>query len=313
MIECDIAIVGAGPAGLSAALYAARFRRSTLVLHDAAARAAWIPMTYNAPGFPDGIAGPDLLARMRRHAEEYGATVVEAHVDSAEWTGTRFRLGSNRGAAWFARSLILATGVRHNQIPLDPATHQSAIRHGVLRYCPVCDGYEHRGQRIAVLGCDVSGAAEALFLKTYSDDITLLPRRDVALTVQERAELERAGIAIVAEAITGYLPGATGMSLVIDGQAEPLHFDVLYPALGVSSRNRLATQLGLAVDKAGNVEAQAPDATSVAGLFCAGDLVEGLDQIAVAIGHGAIAATKAHNWLRDRDGETVEAVLDIES
>lgn len=312
MTDYDIAIVGAGPAGLSAALYAARFCRSVLVLHDGTARAARIPLTHNAPGFDGGIAGPDLLERMTRHPVKYGARVVEARVDSAEWTGANFRLASDSGTSWYARSVILATGVALNQVPLDPATHEAAIAHGVLRYCPVCDGYEHRGERIAVLGCDVSGAAEALFLKTFSDDVTLLPRHDVDLTETERAELEAAGIVIVADPVERYEPTADAMIVHLAGHAEPQVFDVLYPALGSRPRNRLAQQLGLTLDPDGRAPGNSPFQTEIPGLYCAGDLVDGLDQISVAMGHGAVAATKAHNWLRARDGETVQAVLERE-
>jgi thioredoxin reductase (NADPH) len=308
--DFDIAIVGAGPAGLSAALYAARFCRKTLVLHDGSARAARIPLTHNAPGFDAGIAGPDLLDRMTRHAVQYGARVVEAHVDSAEWNGANFRLASDSGTSWYARSLILATGVTMNQVPLDHATHEAAMAHGVLRYCPVCDGFEHRGQSIAVLGCDISGAAEALFLKTFSDDVTLLPRRDVDLTAEECADLEAAGVNVVGDAVTRYEPTAEAMFVHLDGQAEPLRFDVLYPALGTRPRSRLAGQLGLTLDPGGKAPDNAPFGTAMPGLYCAGDIVEGLDQISVAMGHGAVAATRAHNWLRARDGETVQAVLD---
>lgn len=309
LTDYDIAIVGAGPAGLSAALYAARFCRSTLVLHDGTARAAQIPLTHNAPGFDKGIAGPDLIERMARHAVQYGARLVEAHVGSAEWTGANFRLGNDSGTSWYARSLILATGVAHHRIPLDPALHEAAVAHGVLRYCPVCDGYEHRGQRIAVLGCDVSGAAEALFLKTFSDNVTLLPRRDVDLTEAECAELEAAGVTVLSDPVVRFEPTADTMAVHLARHREPFIFDVLYPALGTRPRSRLAQQLGLGLDPEGYAPADAPSVTEVPGLYCAGDVVDGLDQIGVAMGHGAVAATKAHNWLRQRDGESIQAVL----
>ena len=85
---------------------------------------------------------------------------------------------------------------------------------------------------------------------------------------------------------------------------------MLYPALGVTPRNELAAGISLALNESGNVDATSPSGTNIPGLFCAGDVVEGLDQITVAIGQGAVAATRAHNWLRDREGETVEAVLE---
>jgi thioredoxin reductase (NADPH) len=114
MTTYDIAIVGAGPAGLSAALYAARFCRSTLVLHDDNTRAWRIPKTYNASGFDDGIAGPDLIARMTRHAATYGAQFVTAKIVDARSADECFELVGENDAKWQARALILATGLHLN-------------------------------------------------------------------------------------------------------------------------------------------------------------------------------------------------------
>jgi thioredoxin reductase (NADPH) len=182
----------------------------------------------------------------------------------------------------------------------------------VLRYCPVCDGYEHRDKRIGVIGCDVSGAGEALFLRQFSRDVTLLPRRDAELTADECRDLAAAGITTVTEPITAYRPGDDKFAIFVEGQAQPHVFDIVYPALGTRPRNVLASALGLTLTGDGKVEAGSIVQTPVDGLFCAGDLVDGLDQISVAMGHGAVAATRAHNWLRERDGHTVDAVLDVE-
>lgn len=307
----DIAIVGAGPAGLSAALYAARYCRSTLVLHDGTARALRIPLTHNVPGFDAGIAGIDLLKQMTRHAEKFGAQLVKARVDEITAAESLFTLMDENGAAWSARAVILATGLELNEIPLADEMHEAAIASGVLRYCPVCDGFEHKGARIAVLGCDISGAAEALFLAGYSDDLTLLPRRDVDLTKAEQRDLERAGVRIVSKAVSRFERTELEMRVHLDGQTERLSFDVLYPALGCRPRSGLARQLGLAIKESGKVVATTPFGTELPGLYCAGDVVDGLDQISVAMGQGAVAATKAHNWLRQRDGRAVKAVLDL--
>jgi thioredoxin reductase (NADPH) len=304
----EIAIVGAGPAGLSAALYSARFCRSTLVLHDGKPRAARIPKTYNAPGFNDGVAGADLVDRMTCHAAQFGASLVQAHIDRAERVDDVFVL-HGAGREWRARALIVATGLNLNQIPIDADTHQQAIDMGVLRYCPVCDGFEHQGKRIAVVGCDVSGAAEALFLRQFSGQVTLLPKDEAELTAQERRDLAAAGIATVVKPIGHYLPTARGMQVYLEGVADPLMFDVLYPALGVAPRSELIAMLGLKRTACDKAPAEAPFGTIIPGLYCAGDVVDGLDQISVAMGHGAIAATRAHNWLRESDGKTVETVL----
>ena len=311
--QYDVAIVGAGPAGLSAALYTARFCRSTLVVHDNSTRAARIPLTHNAPGFDEGVSGTRLLARMRRHAERYGTEVIEGRVDDVARRGAGFRLTAADGRVWDARAVILATGVETNLLSVDGKAHDDAVAAGVLRYCPICDGYEHRGQRIAVVGCDVSGAAEALFLKSFSDDVTLLTRRDVELGADERRDLDAAGVRTETRAVAEFLATGREMRVRLEGEDGPLVFDVVYPALGSQPRSQLAHGLGLAVTADGKLGAGTPFGSEVPGVFAAGDVVEGLDQISVAMGHGAIVATKAHNWLRARDGETVEAVLGEQS
>jgi thioredoxin reductase (NADPH) len=294
----DCMVVGAGPAGLAAALYLARFRRRVLVVHDGSSRALRIPRTRNAPGFPDGVAGPELVARMTAHAVEYGAVVREAAIVSAERTDAGFALRTRDGERLDSRALILATGVEPHQIALAPDVHEAAIEAGILRYCPICDGYEHIDARIGVVGCDGQGAAEALFLRDYSSDITLVPRAHAELGAEESAALAAAGIRVCEQPVERFEPGAGVMRVHLRGGGAPLEFDVLYPALGCHQRTELARQLGLPLDDSGGVDARAPYGTTVAGLYCAGDIVDGLDQISVAMGHGAIAATRAHNYLR---------------
>ncbi len=303
--QWECIVVGAGPAGLSAALYMARFRRRVLVVHDGKARAARIPETHNVPGFPDGIEGPALVARMAEHARRHGAEIREAEAVAARRDGATFVLELAGGETLRAGSLILATGLRLNEPPLPHARHEAAIRAGVLRYCPICDGFEHTGERIGVLGCDSSGAAEALFLCQYSRDVTLLPMDMPELTVAQRRELEAVGITVESRPVAGLHPFDDRFEIRLEGQASPLVFDVVYPALGSRQRTELAAMLGLALDEAGAVDARSPLGTDVPGLYCAGDIVDGLDQISVAMGHGAVAATRAHNWLRERDGETL--------
>ena len=302
----DCLIVGAGPAGLTAALYMARYHRTVLVLHDGKARALRIPQTHNVPGFPDGIAGPALIERMTRHACEYGAVVMQAEVARAERDGDGFVLAASDDTSWRGDSLILATGLCLNEIPLPHGAHERAIRANVLRYCPVCDAHEHGGQRIAVIGCDRSGAAEALFLRQYTRDLTLIPMRMADLTRSEREEMAEAGIRVVDRPVSRFDPRDEEFHIYVEGHSEPLVFDVVYPALGCRQRTELAVMLGLPVAEDGSTDARAPMGTPVPGLYCAGDIVEGLDQISVAIGHGAIAATRAHNWLREQRGHTLQ-------
>ena len=301
--ECIV--VGAGPAGLSAALYLARFRRRVLVLHDGMSRALRIPLTRNAPGFPEGIAGPDLIGRMLEHCMRYDAQVQEAEVLEARRIEGGFELHTANGAWHRSRALVLATGLHMGQVPLPHDEHEAAIEAGVLRYCPICDGIEHTGTRIGVLGSDRHGAAEALFLRQFSDQVVLIPCQQAGLDADVHAQLTAAGIRVIAAPVARYAPLDDRFDLYLEGRDEPQSFDVVYPALGCQHRNELPRMLGLAIDAQGCTDVRSPFGTEVPGVFCAGDIVDGLDQISVAMGHGAVAATRAHNWLRAQDGHTL--------
>lgn len=298
----DCIIVGAGPAGLSAALYLARFRRRVLVVHDGRSRALRIPVTRNVPGFPGGVEGRALIARMTRHAEEYGARIRQGEVVQAERADHGFVLTlADSRERLRAASVILATGLYMEQAPLEDPVHEAAMQAGVLRYCPICDGHEHTGQRIGVLGADGHGTREALFLRGFSADITVLTLNHCEIGAEDRARLRDAGVRLVEQAVAHHDPGVAGYRVELEGGGA-LEFDVVYPALGVRQRTELALMLGVELEEDGTTSARSPLGTDVPGLYCAGDIVDGLDQISVAMGHGALAATRAHNWLRSNEG-----------
>ncbi len=303
----DVVVIGAGPAGLTAGLYLGRYRRDVLIVHDGTSRALRIPLTHNAPGFPDGIEGPDLIARMTRHATDYGAEIEEAEIIAIERLADGFRLIATDGRVWESRGVILASGIVLNQVDLPHDAHEAAIGAGVLRYCPICDGYEHRDSRIGVIGCDSDGAAEALFLRQYSADITLMPLNHPELSRAQAAELAEAGIVVEAGALDALEPGEDRLRVRLAGRESPLAFDVVYPALGSRPRGGLAAQLGVGLNEAGCIPVRAIEDSGVPGFFAAGDVVDGLDQISVAMGHGAMAATHAHNWLREQDRHSLQA------
>lgn len=302
----DVAVIGAGPAGLTAAMYLGRFRRRVLVLHDGHSRALRIPQTHNAPSHPDGISGPDLIARMMSHARGYDAVIEEAEITGVERARDLFRLTAADGRGWTSRAVILATGIRLHEIDLPRDVHEAAIQAGALRYCPVCDGFEHIGRRIGVIGCDTNGAAEALFLRRYSDDITLMPLSHPELSPQQAAELAAAGITVVTGSLRGIELADSRLHVRLADRNTALAFDVIYPALGTTPRSELAIALGLPVEDDGAIAARAVRDGGVPGVAAAGDVVEGLDQISVALGHGALAATSIHNWLRDRDQHSLQ-------
>ncbi|RYD44074.1 MAG: NAD(P)/FAD-dependent oxidoreductase [Sphingomonadales bacterium] len=138
----DVLIVGAGPAGLTAGIYLARCRRRVQIVHDGSLRELWVPRSRNVPGFPDGIFGSDLIARMSEPAVRYGAEIAEGRVVeiARRENDECFRARFDSFGTVDARGLILATGVDTNLVKPDGGDHGTAVRDGVLRYCPICDG-----------------------------------------------------------------------------------------------------------------------------------------------------------------------------
>ena len=304
---CEVAVVGAGPAGLTAAYYLGRYRRRTLIVHDGRSRAAGAPMAFNVPGFPDGISGCDLLERLERQAREYDVAFCEDKVvtmtrDSASGL---YRLGLGAGVEVTARGVILATGVVPHEASLTEGDHARAVAAGALRYCPICDGYEHKERDIAVLGSDLHGAAEAMFLRQYSHRVTLIPKHRVALDAAERAELEKSDIEIVEREVVRLCFDGTAIIAEFAGETATRRFDTLYPALGSTPRSELARSAGFETDADGCLPDDAFAQPLLPGLYAAGDVLAGLDQISTATGHGALAATRLHNWLRSRDGHVM--------
>ncbi|MBE7185974.1 MAG: NAD(P)/FAD-dependent oxidoreductase [Methylobacterium mesophilicum] len=298
----DCLIVGGGPAGLTAAIYLARFHRRVAVVDDGNSRALWIPRSHNHAGFPDGIEGSELLARMRAQAERYGAKIVQGRIASIEQRENGFH-ASGEGPALEARTVILATGTENRRPDVDPATHRSALDRGLLRYCPVCDGFEASGQAIGVIGADARGVAEALFLRGYSEDVTLLAAKTVELDPEERADLERAGIKLEQRPLAQLDFEDDHVSARLDGGGV-LRFDTVYPALGSDSNDMLAKALDLRMGDGCCIAVDSKQRASRQGVYAAGDIVYALDQISVAMGHAAIAATTLHNDLREQDGQT---------
>ncbi|QJE73724.1 NAD(P)/FAD-dependent oxidoreductase [Aerophototrophica crusticola] len=291
----DALIIGGGPAGLTAAIYLARYRRKFMVVDAGNARCAWIPTSHNHPGFPDGINGVELLQRMRAQAERYGAVVQRGRVTTLERDGDGFLAREADGDVWRARYVLLATGVVDREPGLPD--HYDSVRNGLVRYCPICDGYEVCGSRVAVIGHGDHGVREARFIHDYAKDLTLVTLGQ-PLTDEQRGCLSEAGIAWEERPIERVA--------VKEGKFEAFHlagggcldFDSVYSALGSDPRNELARPLGADLAEDGRLKVDGHNQTSIDGLYAAGDLVPGLNQISIAQAHGAIIATAIHNRLR---------------
>jgi thioredoxin reductase (NADPH) len=292
----DCIIVGAGPAGLTAAIYLARYHLSIRLFDSGTSRAAWIPCTHNHAGYPDGIEGKELLRRMREQARKYGAIREEKTVEHLAKVGDYFVVGTDSGT-YRARTVLMATGVVNRRPDaLADEVHDEALARGLLRYCPVCDGYEVTDKRIAVIGTGKHGTAESLFLRAFTKDITLVcPKGDHELDEACCAELAEAGIAVEHGPCGGY--AIEGDQLAFDTADKRMAFDSVYPALGSHVRSELIGLIGADSDEDGCLLTDDHYETSVAGLFAAGDVVKGLDQISNAMGQAGVAATTIRNHL----------------
>ena len=293
----DCLVIGGGPAGLTAAIYLSRYHLDIMVVDGGNSRAAWIPTSHNHAGYPEGINGKELLKRMREQAQLYGTKIetgqvtrIERDEDSglfcAEWGG----------GAHSARTVLLATGVANRRPPIDPELHDDAMARGLIRYCPICDGYEVTDKRVAVVGTGERGVGEARFLRSYTADVTLVaPDGAHELDDAQSAALEELGVIAVDGPIAAIEPGEKCITINVGDDGHT--FDTLYPALGSDVHVQLAEMLGARLGEDCCIGVDFRQRTSVPGLYAAGDVVHGLDQISHAMGEGGVASTTIRNDL----------------
>ncbi len=223
---------------------------------------------------------------MHAHAEQYGATIENCTVQEVKQQGALFHVTTDTRIA-LARTINFATGVFNHRPPLPKAAHDHGVATGLIRYCPVCDAYEVRNKQIAVLGKGGHAANEARFMRRYSPFVTLIsPEGSVATTKQGihvlESPMERLSLA--------------DSHLIVTLQSQATHrFDALYIALGTTPQSSLARGLRVQLSSEGHIAVDAKYRTSIDGAYAIGDVTEGLDQIAVAMSQGAIAATAIHN------------------
>lgn len=293
MLDC--LIIGAGPAGLTAAIYLARFHLAVRLVDAGHSRAALIPRTRNHAGYPGGISGRDLLQRMRDQAAEFGAHVEPAVVEKLERGEGHFTAGAG-AQSWQARTVLLATGVVNNRPPIAPELHDLALARGLLRYCPICDGYEITDQRVAVIGSGSHGTREVEFLRMYSGSIAFIaPDGPHELSPAERATLRALDVTVIDGPCDPLR--IDGDEICVNTPAGLGRYDTVYPALGSVIRSELALSLGAGSAGDGCLVVDAHQRTSIPGLYAAGDVARGLDQISHAMGEAGVAATTIRNDL----------------
>jgi len=291
----DACVIGGGPAGLTAALYLARFHLSVCLIDGGRSRAALIPRTHNQPFWPDGIEGWNLLETMRGHLAKYPVQLEHAIVEEMQVLTSGFAV-STRTATVVARTALVSTGVENHRPSMPAEDHDKALRAGLLRYCPICDGYEVTDKAVAVVGVGDRAFGEAKFLRSYTSSVTVFSETEsVGLTVDQEEVLTAMGVRIVAARASQYRLRGDGVEVMLGSTWQ--QFDTMYAALGSTVRSRFLRGMGVDMTDEGCLVVDAHQRTSLPGLYAAGDVVVGVDQIARAMGQAAVAATAIRNDL----------------
>lgn len=301
----ELIIIGSGPAGYTAAIYAARAALNPVVFEGALDSGGALMNTTeveNFPGFPDGVMGPDLMGQMRSQAEKFGAQLISDDVEAVDLTGKIKKVTDSAGKIWEAKAVILAMGSGYRKLGVEGEDRLSG--RGVS-WCATCDGAFFRDKPIAVIGGGDSAVEEATFLTRFASRVTLVHRRDelrASKAMVARAEkdpkLDFAWNSVV-ESINGDARvESVTLRDTVTGEHRQLEVSGVFVAIGHNPRSTLVTGQ-VELDEAGYVKVVAgSQATNLPGVFACGDLVDHTYRQAItAAGSGCRAALDAERWL----------------
>jgi thioredoxin reductase (NADPH) len=304
----DVIIIGSGPSGYTAALYAARARLSPLVFEGSVTSGGALMNTTdveNFPGFPDGVLGPDLMDQLRKQAERFGAELVPDDVTDVDLRSTPKQIKAGNDS-YYARTVIIASGSSYRE--LDVPGEKRLSGHGVS-WCATCDGFFFREQDIVVIGGGDSAMEEATFLTRFARSVTVVHRRDAlraSKIMQDRAmsnpKIKFAWDSLVTEVLGDDRVTGVRLRNLKTGAESTLPTSGMFVAIGHDPRTELVVGQ-LDTDPEGYILVQHPTTrTSIDGVFAAGDVVDHIYRQAVtAAGTGCAAALDAERWLADHD------------
>ena len=300
----DLIIIGSGPAGLTAALYAARADLRPLVFEGAQPGGQLMITTdvENYPGFPDGIMGPELMDQFRKQAERFGARLIQTDVTKVDFSSSPFTVFTGADPHQ-ARSIVIATGAAAKWLGI-PGEERLTGR-GVSA-CATCDGFFFRDKRLIVVGGGDSAMEEALFLTKFASHVTVVHRRDHfrASAIMAHRVMEHPKITVRWNSAVGEIFGEAGVESVslvdtVDGSKETIEVDGVFVAIGHKPNTDIFAGI-LPMDEKGylTLAGNGTTATSIAGVFAAGDAADSRYRQAVsAAGTGCMAALDAQHYL----------------
>ena len=303
--EYDLIIIGGGPAGMTAGLYASRAELKTLLVEKMIMGGQMMTATLveNWPGYPGGIDGPELMSRFQKHCVEFGLETTTGEVEKIEDLGRQKRLIID-GKEYLSKTVLIATGA--NPRKLDVEGEPALVGRGVS-YCATCDGAFFRNVPIAVIGAGDTAAEEAVYLTRFASKVYLVHRRDEMRTTKilQNRVFENEKIEMVWDSVVTGLDsdntGLTGIRVenVKTGEQRALEAVGMFVAVGVTPITRFLGGL-VDLDESGYIKAGESTHTSVPGIFAAGDCrTSYLKQVSTAVGDGAVAATQIEKYLED--------------
>jgi thioredoxin reductase (NADPH) len=302
-----VLIIGSGPAGLTAAVYAARANLEPLMI-EGFERGGQLMLTTdveNYPGFPDGIMGPELMEQFRKQAERFGTRIVSSDVSKVDFTGRPFKVWVDNDL-YLAESVIISTGASARWLGVPG---EEKLRGYGVSACATCDGFFFRDREIAVVGGGDTAMEEALFLTKFASKVSIIHRRDEfrASKIMAQRALDHPKIEVIWNSVVDEILGDTSVSGLKltnreTGASSELPVEGVFIAIGHDPNTNIF-QDKLELDDAGYVVPRDKTMTSVAGVFAAGDVVDHVYRQAItAAGMGCEAAIDAERWLESLHG-----------